>query len=124
MESTPRPILALVRDLMFSGRISAEARAAGVELKIIRDPAVLEKESPQSSLLIVDMNLPGSIPAAGAWRTKTNGQVIGFVAHTDAQAIAEGKSHGFTEIMPRSKFVTLLPQLLKAHSAPQFSGGA
>jgi hypothetical protein len=122
MSATSPPILALVRDLMFSSRISAEARAAGVVLKIIRDPAALEKEPQDSRLLIVDMNLDNAIPAAGAWRTRTGGTVIGFVAHTDADAISQGKSKGFDQVMPRSKFVTLLPQLLR--NPPIVSGGA
>ena len=107
------PIFALVRDLMFSGRILAEARAAGVEVKVIRDPAMIEKDAAAGGFLIVDMNLPGAIASAGNWRTTGGGTVVGFVSHMDTEAISQGKAAGFDQVLPRSQFVTVLPQMLK-----------
>ena len=108
------PIFALVRDLMFSGRIMAEARAAGVEVKVIRDPAAIEKDASAGGLLIVDMNLPGAIASAGQWRSAKGGTVVGFVAHMDTEAISQGKAAGFDQVLPRSRFVAVLPQMLRA----------
>lgn len=103
-------ILALVRDLMFSGRIGAEARAAGATCRIVRDPAKLP---PDGRLLIVDLNLPGSIDAAAAWGKAQNKPVVGFVAHTDAQIVAAARAAGLGQVMARSKFVEILPQLIR-----------
>src|SRR5207247_10992817 len=50
------PVLALARDLMFSGRISATARAINAPLRVIRDPAALV--GAQGRRLIVDLNQP------------------------------------------------------------------
>lgn len=112
-QTNPAPILALVRDLMFSGRILAEARAAGTAVKVIRDPnALANPEFAGSSLLIADLNLSGATTAAADWRNRTGGTVVGFVAHIDATAIAEARAAGLDQVLARSRFVTILPNLL------------
>jgi hypothetical protein len=104
-------MLVLVSDLFFASKISAEARAAGCAITMIRDPARLAGQSGRA--LIVDLNLPGAIPAAGDWRKATGAPVIGFVGHTDENAIAQARAAGIDQIMARSRFVQVLPELLK-----------
>jgi hypothetical protein len=117
-EADSSPILVLVRDLMFSGRILAEARAAGVNVKVIRDPSGIAKlEDNNSSLMIADLNLPGAIVAASDWRRRTSGTVVGFVSHVDSEAISQAKAAGLDQVLARSRFVTVLPDLLKGKSA-------
>jgi len=107
-------ILVLVRDLTFSGRILAEARAAGAAVKLIRDPAqVLKLDGVQGKLMIVDLNLPGAIAAAEHWRKTAGGTVVGFVSHVDAQTISQARSAGVDQVLARSRFVQVLPDLLK-----------
>ena len=60
----PPAVLALVRDLIFATKISACARAAGIDCRIIRDPAQLA--SHPGNLLLVDLNEPDAIAAASA----------------------------------------------------------
>jgi len=111
------PILALVRDLMFSGRIMAEARAAGANVKVIRDPGQVAKlETSAGGFMIADLNLEGAIAAAADWRRRTSGAVVGFVSHVDAEAISQAKAAGLDQVLARSRFVQVLPDLLKAHS--------
>jgi hypothetical protein len=102
-------VLALVSDLMFSSKISAEARACGVAVMMLRDPAKLEAQA--GRMLIVDLNLAGAIAAAGAWRKATGREVVGFVSHVDAEAIANARDAGIDQIMARSRFVQVLPEL-------------
>jgi DNA-binding NarL/FixJ family response regulator len=107
-------ILALVRDLTFSGRILAEARAAGAQVKVIRDPAqVLKLDGVQGKLMIVDLNLPGAIAAAAVWRKTAGRTVVGFVSHEDAQTISQARSAGVDHVLARSRFVQILPDLLR-----------
>jgi len=118
-ESEPAtPILALVRDLMFSSQIMAEARAAQASVKIIRDPAEVEKfaQSP-AQLMIVDLNLPGAIPAAAAWRKIAGRSVVGFVSHVDVEAISQAKEAGIDQVIARSRFVQILPNLVRGKIA-------
>jgi hypothetical protein len=111
-DSDPR-IVALVRDLMFSGRISAEARAAGVPIQMLRDSGKLAQSGVVGArLLIVDLNLDGAITAAAAWRAAGAGRVVGFVSHVDTQTIEEARNAGIDQVLARSAFVKLLPDLL------------
>jgi DNA-binding NarL/FixJ family response regulator len=111
----PSPILVVVRDLMFSGRILAEARAAGAQIKSIRDPADIAKLTDTNArLMIADLNLPGAIAAAADWRKTGDRKVIGFVSHVDSQTIAEAKTAGIDQVLARSRFVQILPELLRA----------
>jgi DNA-binding NarL/FixJ family response regulator len=108
----PLPILVLVSDLIFSSRISAEARAAASPIKMIRQPNLLAGQPGRR--LIVDLNLPGAIFAAAQWRKNCGGEVIGFVSHSDLATIAEARTAGLDQVLPRSRFVEVLPELLKS----------
>ena len=104
-------VLVLCRDLIFSSRIVATARADGVVVKLLRDPAALESES--ASRAIVDLNQPGVLEAAEIWKRRDpTREVMGFVSHVDAETIRRAREAGI-EAIPRSRFVELLPQLLR-----------
>jgi hypothetical protein len=106
----PLPVLVLVRDLMFSSRISAAARAAEVPVTMLRDPAALA--GVQGRRLIVDLNQPGATEAAVEWKRSSPGEVIGFVSHVDAETISGARAAGIDRILPRSRFVEVLSDLL------------
>jgi hypothetical protein len=110
-ETEPSPVLALVRDLMFSSKIIATARAEGVNVKIVRDASKLATENGER--LLVDLNQDGAITAASEWKSRTGGAVIGFVSHVDAPTIAKAREAGFDQVLARSGFVQSLPDLLK-----------
>jgi AmiR/NasT family two-component response regulator len=106
----PRIVLALVRDLIFASKISASARAAKVECKILRDPRQLNAQS--GDLLIVDLNEPGAIEAAAQWQQASSRPVVGFVSHVDTERIERARAAGLTRVMARSGFVEALPTLM------------
>lgn len=108
--ATP-PIVILVRDMIFSSKIFATARAQDCIVKSFRDPAKLLNEP--GFRLIVDLNLEGAISAAMAWKQATGGEVVGFVSHVDTFAIAAARAGGLDRVMARSEFVQMLPELLK-----------
>ena len=88
------PTLAVVHDLIFASRIRTEAAAAGVSVRMIRDPARLADES--GLRLIVDLNLPDAIEAAASWRGAVAGRtVVGFVSHVDAETMQPGAPRGW-----------------------------
>ena len=104
------PVLVLVRDLMFSSRISAAARAAGVAIAIVRDPA--QVSGARGRRLIVDLNQAGALEAAADWKAASAGDVVGFVSHVDSETIARARASGIDRVLPRSRFVEILPDLL------------
>ena len=109
--SEPLPVLVLVRDLMFSSRISAVARDAGVEVNLLRDPRKLAGTAGER--LIVDLNQPGALEAAAAWKQASAGQVVGFVSHVDTDTINNARAAGLDRVLPRSRFVEELPRLVR-----------
>ena len=110
------PVLVLVRDLLFASRISATARAIGVDVKMLRDEAKLAGETGRR--LIVDLNQPAALEAAVAWkreRVDRDGgvEVVGFVSHVDAETIRRAREAGVDHVLPRSRFVTELESILR-----------
>ena len=104
------PVLVLVRDLMFSGRIGVTARAINAPVRLLRDAEALDGATGRR--LIVDLNQAGALEAAVAWKGATGGEVVGFVSHVDAETIGRARSAGIDRVMPRSQFVNSLPELL------------
>jgi hypothetical protein len=115
-----RPVIALVRDLIFASRITATAADAGTPpVTLVREPAKLaEHTNALDALLIVDLNLPGAIDAARAWKSATGrGVVTGFVSHVDTATIDAARNAGIDRVLARSRFVELLPALLRGESS-------
>ena len=104
------PVLILVRDLFFIGKITAVAKSVGASTRTIRDPAQLA--GVDGRLVLVDLNLPGAIEAAAAWSKQAKRAAIGFVSHVDAITINLATTAGFHKVLPRSQFVQLLPELI------------
>ena len=105
-----QPVLVLVRDLLFAAKITATAKAAGVESRLIRDPNRLLEQP--GDRLIVDLNQAGTITAATQWQQATGRPVIGFVSHVDKDTTAQARSAGLDRVVARSYFVEHLQQLL------------
>jgi hypothetical protein len=110
VETAPPETLLLCRDLMFVSKVTATARAVGVAVKVVRDPAGLPAAGRR---LLVDLNQDGAIAAAAAWRGATGGQVIGFVSHVDTEAIARARAAGLDKVMARSGFAAGLEGILR-----------
>ena len=116
----PPPVVALVRDLIFGSRIRATAKELGVELQLVRDPARLLIVPGRR--LLVDLNLTGAIEACPAWMRINPADVVGFVSHVDTETIAHARAVGIAKVLARSRFVELLPDLLRG-SDPAGDGG-
>jgi hypothetical protein len=108
--SASRPVLVLVKDLLFSSKITATAKAIGVETRLLRDPTQLQAQI--GDHLIVDLNQENAIAAAAKWRSSTGGAVVGFVSHVDTDTVAQARAAGIDRVLARSRFVEILPQLL------------
>src|SRR5438876_982209 len=108
-------VIALVTDLIFASRISGAARAEGVPVQMLRKAEqILQVEG---DLLLADLNLEGAAAAAAEWGKKEGRRVVGFVSHMDAGAISAARDAGIQEIVARSRFIAVLPELLRAASA-------
>ena len=110
MPTEDQSILVLVRDLLFSSKITATASAVGAKIQLLSDPQQLAAHS--GAKLIVDLNQPAALDAAARWKQSTGGRVVGFVSHVDTATIDRARELGIDEILPRSRFVQVLPDLL------------
>lgn len=104
--------LALVRDLMFSSKITATARAAGVTVKVIRDPEKLNQEA--GTTLLVDLAEPHAIAAAITWKQLHGGKLIGFASHVDTNTIFKAQEAGFDQVLSRGGFTANLENILRS----------
>lgn len=107
-----KPVLAHIRDLMFSSKVTATARAVGRDVRIVRDLENLK--CTDGAALIVDLALHGAIEAAAAWKQAFHGETIGFAAHVDTETIAAAKAGGIDLVMTRGSFTAQLESLLKS----------
>ena len=112
METPQQPqVFAIVRDLIFSSKISATAKSLGATVRVVRDPSQLGDEP--AKLLLVDLSLPGIIDAVSQWTAAHPTPTVGFAAHVDTALIAAARAAGMT-VLVRSGFVEALPKLLQA----------
>lgn len=110
----PEPVLIHIRDLLFSSKVVATAKAEGVAFKVVRDaPKLLETPGER---LLIDLNADGAIETAVAWKARHNGHVTGFVSHVAAATIEKAKQAGIDRVMTNGAFSAQLPQILTASS--------
>ncbi|HYE20398.1 MAG TPA: hypothetical protein VEA69_18270 [Tepidisphaeraceae bacterium] len=104
------PILMLCRDLMFTSKVIATARAAGVAVRTVRDPGQLPGEGRK---LIVDLTLEGALGAAGRWKQGVGGTVIAFAPHVDVETIRAAREAGLDQVLTRGAFTAQLETLIR-----------
>jgi hypothetical protein len=82
---SPRPVLAVVKDLFFVARIRETARLAGVPLVMARRPEEVEAHAPGARFALVDLTadwdaarILGALEAAGV-------PILGFTTHALAR---------------------------------------
>src|SRR4051812_1119117 len=95
-EVPPARVTALVRDLLFSSRIRAAAKALGVNVLLLREPQ--QAMDAGGSRLLVDLNQEGAIEAARLWKERTGGVVVGFVSHVDVETIRRARESGVDQV--------------------------
>ena len=119
-------ILLLSDDLIFSSRISAEARAQGITIKTARSAEELEvlarKQSPHC--VIVDLALAGPVIADLVPRLRAAGtpRIIAYGSHVDTATLRAARDAGCDVVLPRSKFVEELPRAIADWARESASG--
>jgi CheY-like chemotaxis protein len=110
---------AAVSDLIFSSRIAAEARAAGVEVSWVRSQSACDDWDAQSpQLLIVDLNMTSVDPLAVIRRARslpTPPKIVAFLSHVQRDLAQQAADSGADAVLPRSAFVAQLPELLRGN---------
>lgn len=111
-------------DLMFTAKVTGTARALGIEAATAAtvDALVNKLESHNVRLVLVDMALPETV-AAEAIRTAvaqaSRPTTIAFYSHVQTALADAAKEAGASEVMPRSKLSSDLPEILNRYCKSQ-----
>jgi DNA-binding NarL/FixJ family response regulator len=114
-------VLVAVDDLLFSSKIRATAKQAGVDLVFARSPQEIldQARALKPPLAIFDLNSGKTNPIATIAALKSDPalssiQTVGFVSHVDSATIAAARNAGTDQVMARSAFAAQLAEILLA----------
>ena len=112
-------VLVAVDDLLFSSKIRATAKQAGVELSFARTPDEIlgQARSANPSLVIFDLNSGKTDPLATIAALKADPalsriRTLGFASHVHTGLIDAARRAGADEVVPRSAFAARLADIL------------
>ncbi|MBI3758994.1 MAG: response regulator [Deltaproteobacteria bacterium] len=109
-------VLAVLNDMIFESRIAAVAAALGIELVIARDAAAALLRLDGVGGVLLDLNLDGGTTSqlVGNLRSRRPGlAIVGFLSHVQKDLAREAAAVGVDPVLPRSRFVEDLPELLR-----------
>jgi len=110
--------LLLSRDLIFTTKIRATAAEFGYQIQAVSDVRLAESLITEQRTRVVLFDLAaGDLCAPAALRryrtlAGVDAWLVAFGSHVDADALAAAKAAGCQAAMPRSKFVSELPELI------------
>lgn len=110
--------LLLSRDLIFTSKITGTARALGQRVMVAGNIALASSMIAQWSPAVVfvdlaagDLVAPEALMAFRASAPET--PFVAFGSHVDTAALAAASAAGCDDVMPRSKFTNVLPDLIR-----------
>lgn len=112
----------LSRDLLFISRVREVAAARGQQALVVKSMEALREalaslESHEKGVLLLDLEkspLPAeSVQHALSERDPSAWRCISFYSHVHVETAQAAKSLGLGEVMPRSRFIQVLPQLFE-----------
>ena len=114
-------VILVSSDLFFISKIKEVAASLSQPITVARSQAVLEREASQAApggLLMVDLEkvtVPLEALSAIEQTLREKGwQTVSFFSHVHIDTAEKAKAAGLGEVMARSKFVKVLPELLAA----------
>ena len=118
-------VLVAVDDLLFSSKIRATAKQAGVELTFARTPEDVLSQARMSkpALVIFDLNSAKTDPLATIAALKADPtlaviRTVGFASHVHTDLIAAARKAGADQVLPRSAFAGNLADILLSSQNP------
>ncbi len=108
-------VCCVVSDLIFATKIRSTAAALGVEVTIVRNRAAMLSHLDDAATLILDLSLESddAVELIRLARARPAAPtIITYCAHVDADLASEAEGAGADTVMPRSRFVVALPEIL------------
>jgi hypothetical protein len=104
----------LCDDLIFASRITGTARSLGFDVMQAGSVTRLQElvTATPPGCVIMDLSIAGDIHELMAW-LKSNctppPRVVGYGSHVDVATLSAARAAGCDPVLPRSKFVEVLP---------------
>jgi DNA-binding NarL/FixJ family response regulator len=112
-------VLVAVDDLLFSSKIRATAKQAGVDLTFARSSGEIIEQARalRPELVILDLNSGKTDPIATIAALKGDPSLasirtIGFASHVHTALITAARQAGADQVLPRSAFAGTLAEIL------------
>jgi DNA-binding NarL/FixJ family response regulator len=114
-------VVAVLTDLIFASRIMGAAKDAGIEVRIARDVAALQKVLDEGGVrrVIVDMSLPEQVATTAIRAAKASSPppaVTAYYSHVQSNLRELARDAGADQVLPRSAFVEQLIAILMPSS--------
>lgn len=119
-------VCCVVSDLIFATKIRGTAAALGVEVAMVRDRAAMLAHLDDAATLILDLNLEGddAVDLIRLARARAAApKIVAYCAHVDTDLATAAEEAGADTVMPRSKFVAALPEILTGVPKTQSQSG-
>ena len=111
------PVVYLVRDLFFVGKIREAAERLGFEVRRASDPAEVHEAARDAALVILDLRLPEALDALDRLAADTataNIPSVGFIDHENVETMRLATTRGCGTVLSKRRFSLELPELLVA----------
>jgi len=117
-------VVAVVTDLFFQSRIQAAAGVAGRSVRIVTSPDSLESVH-DPALVLIDLDAQADVlHLIGALKSGTSCPVVAFGPHLDTAKRKAAREAGADRVLAKSKFVTVLPDLMRDRRSKSEAGGS
>ncbi len=113
------PVVALPADLLFASRIRAAAQAAGAPVAIVSRPDALRdrlaRAAPRRVLIDLDARAWDPVALISELKQRDRGgiEVVAWVSHVRADAIADARRAGADRVLARSAFSAQLQEWVR-----------
>ena len=110
-------VLAILDDLIFRAKLESSAQQLGTQVTVAADPSGAQRPGQGWSRVLIDLNLTrgDALATIRALRqTDPDVPIIGYCSHVQKDLQQQALSAGCTTVLPRSKFVQQLSELLSS----------
>lgn len=107
-------IITFASDLIFTSKISAAAKSAGLSAATARSLAALEASlSDEPRMVFIDMSMPPDLAVKAIESCREKANTIAFYSHVQIDQRKAAEAAGVHRILSRSQFVIELNDILK-----------
>ena len=122
MTNTPKRVVAVLNDLMFTVKIQEAAKRTGLDVVFVKSRQdALTQATERPALIILDLNYTAGEPLGTIEEIKGNPatrqvSLLGYVSHVHADLRKAAQERGCDVVVPRSVFSQKLPEFLERYA--------